>query len=235
MCSASSICSSLAAAQLELTIDGQSAGDFLHRWRSRPGPVGILASAGPHQLTLRTLNFAPVRLFGWALDNKQGVTVETLGINGAQANVILNWNEQMWAAEIAAAQSLAGDPRLRHQRSQQPSLDRGAIPRRSHRHHRAHPARRPGRIHSDDRPARLRTSPASAASCRSRSTSSGETARQLNVAFWDWRLHMGGPRHHQALGDGGLGAGGLHSHDRRRLPDAWQNGFRSLEGASSIT
>jgi lysophospholipase L1-like esterase len=55
---------------------------------------------GPHQLSLRTLNSAPVRLFGWALDNKQGVTVETLGIDGAQASAMLGWNEQIWAAEL---------------------------------------------------------------------------------------------------------------------------------------
>ena len=56
-----------------------------------------------HQLTLRTLHFAPVRLFGWTLDNKRGVTAETLGINGAQANVMLNWDEKIWETELASA------------------------------------------------------------------------------------------------------------------------------------
>jgi lysophospholipase L1-like esterase len=86
--------------QVELTIDGQSAGAFTTDGDLGPGQSEYSLPPGPHQLSLRTLNFAPVRLFGWALDNKQGVTVETLGINGAQAHVILDWNEQIWATEL---------------------------------------------------------------------------------------------------------------------------------------
>jgi lysophospholipase L1-like esterase len=41
-----------------------------------------------------------VRLFGWTLDNHQGITFETMGINGAQAHVVLGWNEQIWADEL---------------------------------------------------------------------------------------------------------------------------------------
>ena len=53
-------------------------------------------------MLLRTLENAPVRLFGWALDNPRGITFETLGINGAQASIMLEWNEQVWSAEVAA-------------------------------------------------------------------------------------------------------------------------------------
>ena len=36
------------------------------------------------------------------MENRRGLTFETLGINGAQANVISGWNEAVWAAEVAA-------------------------------------------------------------------------------------------------------------------------------------
>lgn len=49
---------------------------------------------GPHKLELETLDQAPVRLFGWVAEKPAGVTYETLGINGAQANIILDWNEE---------------------------------------------------------------------------------------------------------------------------------------------
>ena len=88
--------------EVELTIDGQNAGAFTTDGDLGPGQSEYALTPGMHQLTLRTLHFAPVRLFGWTLDNKRGVTVETLGINGTQANVILNWDEKIWETELAA-------------------------------------------------------------------------------------------------------------------------------------
>ena len=49
---------------------------------------------GPHRLELETLDRAPVRLFGWVAEKPAGVTYETLGINGAQANIVLDWNAE---------------------------------------------------------------------------------------------------------------------------------------------
>jgi lysophospholipase L1-like esterase len=88
--------------KLELSVDGQSLGVF-----TTDGPTGQGVSTyallpGSHDLSLRTLDRAPVRLYGWALDNHNGVTFETLGINGAQAHVMLGWNETIWAADVAA-------------------------------------------------------------------------------------------------------------------------------------
>ena len=48
------------------------------------------------------MNFAPVRLYGWTLDNSKGLTFETLGINGAWANKILATDEAIWASELTA-------------------------------------------------------------------------------------------------------------------------------------
>ena len=56
---------------------------------------------GTHEFTVRTVSSAPVRLFGWSSDCRQGVTVETLGINGAQSSMLLNWNPTVWQTEVA--------------------------------------------------------------------------------------------------------------------------------------
>lgn len=59
------------------------------------------AQPGQHYLELRTLDKAPVRLLGWVTEQASGVTYETLGINGAQASLILGWREEMLEAAIA--------------------------------------------------------------------------------------------------------------------------------------
>jgi lysophospholipase L1-like esterase len=56
---------------------------------------------GPHKLELETLDHAPVRLFGWVAEKPTGVTYETLGINGAAASIILDWNEETLRSNIA--------------------------------------------------------------------------------------------------------------------------------------
>jgi len=56
--------------------------------------------SGLHQLSLRTLSSAPVRLFGWVVEKPGGVTWETLGINGAQADLMLGWNEELLQSHI---------------------------------------------------------------------------------------------------------------------------------------
>ena len=56
---------------------------------------------GLHHFELETLQHAPVRLFGWVTEKSHGVTYETLGINGAQASILFQWNEAMLASNIA--------------------------------------------------------------------------------------------------------------------------------------
>lgn len=50
---------------------------------------------GVRRFTVETLDAAPVKLFGWVSEKAKGVTWETLGINGAQANISLRWQEQL--------------------------------------------------------------------------------------------------------------------------------------------
>jgi lysophospholipase L1-like esterase len=42
-----------------------------------------------------------VRLFGWATENARGVTYETLGINGAQASIVMGWDENLLFGQVA--------------------------------------------------------------------------------------------------------------------------------------
>ncbi len=65
-----------------------------------PAYYHLDAMPGPHRLELETLDQAPVRLFGWVAEKPAGVTYETLGINGAQASIILDWNQETLRSNI---------------------------------------------------------------------------------------------------------------------------------------
>ena len=65
-----------------------------------PGAVRYDLSPGLHSFKVVTLDSRPVRLFGWVADRNSGVTYEALGINGAEAGVILKWNETMLATYL---------------------------------------------------------------------------------------------------------------------------------------
>ena len=67
-----------------------------------PGPAyyHLESVRGQHRVEAETLDRGPVRLFGWVAENTTGVTYETLGINGAEASIILNWNEETLRSNI---------------------------------------------------------------------------------------------------------------------------------------
>lgn len=73
-----------------ISTDGESAPSYFH----------YDAEPGPHRLEAETLDRAPVRLFGWVAEKPTGVTYEALGINGAQASMMLNWNEEVLKSNI---------------------------------------------------------------------------------------------------------------------------------------
>jgi len=66
----------------------------------QPGYYHYETTPGSHRLEAETLDHAPVRLFGWTAENATGVTYETLGINGAQASIVLDWNEPVLKSNI---------------------------------------------------------------------------------------------------------------------------------------
>jgi lysophospholipase L1-like esterase len=57
--------------------------------------------AGRHLITLRTVSAQPVRIQGWILESPGGITWETLGINGAQADLLLGWNPNVLKTHVA--------------------------------------------------------------------------------------------------------------------------------------
>ena len=74
----------------EIPTEGEPAAGFV-RYQTQPGP---------HRFLLKTLDARPVRLFGWVADKAAGVTYEALGINGAEATLLLKWDETMLAAYL---------------------------------------------------------------------------------------------------------------------------------------
>ncbi|HVP00184.1 MAG TPA: GDSL-type esterase/lipase family protein [Bryobacteraceae bacterium] len=65
-----------------------------------PGYYHYEGVPGQHRFEVETLDHAPVRLFGWVAENSRGVTYEELGINGAQASISLNWDEEVLKSNI---------------------------------------------------------------------------------------------------------------------------------------
>jgi len=59
------------------------------------GHYDAQVAAGPHHFEVRTISSAPVRLFGLVTEQPAGVTYEAIGLNGAEAGVILKWNEPL--------------------------------------------------------------------------------------------------------------------------------------------
>ncbi len=86
---------------LEFTEDGREVGLIETRGELASGAFEYNPEPGTHEYLLRTTSPEPVRLFGWTSDANQGVTLETLGINGAQATVMLSWDEAIWSAQVA--------------------------------------------------------------------------------------------------------------------------------------
>jgi lysophospholipase L1-like esterase len=65
-----------------------------------PGYYRYETVPGTHKFEVETLDHAPVRLFGWVAENSTGVTYETLGINGASASIMLDWNDPLLRSNI---------------------------------------------------------------------------------------------------------------------------------------
>jgi len=65
-----------------------------------PGFVRYDIGPGEHRFLVKTLESKPVRLLGWVADRDSGVTYEALGLNGAEASVILKWNPEMLATYL---------------------------------------------------------------------------------------------------------------------------------------
>ena len=87
---------------VNVTVDGSADAELTTSGDSPLGVWNYDAGNGPTQYTLRTVSRAPVRVFGWALDNPTGITWETMGINGAQVGIVNGWDEGLFDGLIAS-------------------------------------------------------------------------------------------------------------------------------------
>ncbi len=75
-------------------VDGVEAASVSTDGELGPGYWSMATPLGVKRFTVETTSNAPVRLMGWVTENNQGLTWETLGINGAQASLSLRWEEK---------------------------------------------------------------------------------------------------------------------------------------------
>jgi lysophospholipase L1-like esterase len=65
------------------------------------GVKSIRVPDGPHTVEIRPKGDGEVRFFGMTFErDAPGVIVDSLGIRGARASVILKWNPAIWAAQL---------------------------------------------------------------------------------------------------------------------------------------
>jgi lysophospholipase L1-like esterase len=149
-------------------------------------------SPGEHTYSIRTVSYQPVRLFGWASDNKSGVTWETLGINGAQAGMLLNWDEMLWSQQIQhrdpALIVIAYGTNEAISRAWTAADYRESLLRVIERFRNAVPNASLLLVGPPDC-GKLHPFP----HLQEVVAVQREVAEQTGIAFWDWRHHMGGP------------------------------------------
>ena len=76
---------------------------------------------------VRTTTYAPVRLFGMVTEASAGVTYESMGLNGAEAGLILKWNEVLQQELMAQRDVALIVLALWDQRGERFELDRGRL------------------------------------------------------------------------------------------------------------
>lgn len=78
--------------------DGQMVSEISTDGERRPAYFAFEPTSS--RLEIQTVDSNPVKLFGWVADNSQGVTYETLGINGAQASIFNRWDREAWVDQV---------------------------------------------------------------------------------------------------------------------------------------
>ena len=86
--------------QLTFLVDGQAESAVSTNGPLGPGYFAYEPPPGVHTFEIQTVSADPVRLFGWVLQNRIGVTYETLGINGAQADLVATWDESTFGPQL---------------------------------------------------------------------------------------------------------------------------------------
>jgi lysophospholipase L1-like esterase len=85
---------------MSLSVDGAPVDTIDTAGEAGAGFYERKVAPGLHSFGLRTTGGGEVRVFGWVVENGNGVTWETLGINGAQADLLLGWNADLLRSHI---------------------------------------------------------------------------------------------------------------------------------------
>jgi lysophospholipase L1-like esterase len=86
---------------IEVWVDDNLLGTVSTEGDLRPATAPLIETPGEHHYVFKTLNSSPVRLFGTVVQNKSGVTWESMGINGAQATMLADWDESILETHLA--------------------------------------------------------------------------------------------------------------------------------------
>jgi lysophospholipase L1-like esterase len=197
--------------QVEFSVDGAPVATVDTDGESAAGTYQYAAAPGLHQYTLRTLSAAPVRLFGWVAQNQAGVTYETLGINGAQANLMLEWNPAVLDSELMSRDpamvvlAYGTNEALSH--SWTPDGYYATLTTLIQRLRTALPAASILLVGPPDCAHRMNGRLAPFPHLDEVIEIQRQVARENGCAFWDWRAAMGGPGSVRQWVQAGLGQG----------------------------
>jgi lysophospholipase L1-like esterase len=197
--------------QLEFAVDGADVATIDTDGEFGPGAYTYATTPGSHEYTLRTLSAAPVRLFGWVAQNNAGVTYETLGINGAQASLMLEWNPSILTPELASRNPalivLAYGTNEALSRSWTAEEYRAGLTEIINRLRAAVPAASILLIGPPDCEYRLRGRRLPFPHLDQVIEVQRDVAQATGCAFWDWRAAMGGDGAVRQWVQAGLGQG----------------------------
>ena len=175
-----------------IEVDDQPGGAIETQGELSTGVTSISIPQGEHQVTIRTSSMSPVRLFGWVAQNQQGVTWETLGINGAQAGLMLEWDQSLWTEQLhkrnPALVLIAYGTNEALSRKWTAEEYRQTLKEIATRVRRTAPNASLLLVGPPDC-GRTRPFPHLAEVIAVQR----QVAREMGIAFWDWRAHMGGP------------------------------------------
>jgi lysophospholipase L1-like esterase len=183
--------------EVEIRDNGSAAVRLSTDGPAGPGVAPLPIAGSNHQLELKTLSRAPVRLFGWVAENSKGLTYESAGINGAQATAILDWDEPLFSAYVAhrnpALIVLAYGTNEAGQKDWTQETYRAAFSQVLARLRRASPTASLLVIGPPDRYQRVRGKWVAHPGVDRIAAAQREAALAAGAAFWDLRSRMGGP------------------------------------------
>jgi lysophospholipase L1-like esterase len=87
---------------LDIWLDDAYRGTVSTDGELKPMVATLPGEPGARRYLFRTATAQPVRVLGVVFQNKSGVTWETLGINGAHAGIIGEWDESLLGSHIAS-------------------------------------------------------------------------------------------------------------------------------------